>query len=186
MGGGGDDGVADFTVFDVGAVEVEAADDEPEVMEGAEGSGLAEDDEVEEAVVGPGGGCEGEAEGVSREVEDEDRGADQGFLAARVGDVDGDGGEAVAEGGAEDGVDVHAAMGGAGDACVADTGEVVAGDDLGIEAEAGHEGEAAVSGSEAEVDAGDAAGGDGGGELGGVASEAEMLGEEVFGAGGED
>jgi hypothetical protein len=50
-----DRGGADPAMLDAVAAEVEAAEDEPEVMQRLEGAGVAEDDQVELAVVPPGG-----------------------------------------------------------------------------------------------------------------------------------
>ena len=62
---------------DAGAVQVQAADDQPEVMQRPERAGVAEDDQVEQAVVAPGRRGERQAQGVSGQVEDEGRRADQ-------------------------------------------------------------------------------------------------------------
>lgn len=183
--GGFDADATDAAVVDAWAREVDASEDEPEVAEGLEGTGVSEDDEVEEPVGGGGGGGDGESEGVVGEVEEEDHGAGQGIGLGRVVDVDGEGGEAVEEAGAEDGFDVGDAGGGADLAVGAETCQVMSGDDIGVEADAGHEGEAMV-GDPAEVESGVAAGGDGVGDLFGLGPDAEVAGEEVLGSGRED
>ena len=53
-GGGLDRHPADPPVGDPGAVQVQPPDDQPEVMQGPERPGVAEDDQVEPAVVAPG------------------------------------------------------------------------------------------------------------------------------------
>ena len=131
---------------------MDAADDLPEVIERLERARVAEDDQVEPAVVLAGDGDEGKPQGVAGQVEDEDGRAAQDLLGAGVDDPDGDRREAVGEAGAEDRLDVGHPVGRPDASRAGDPPAMVAGDDVGVEAEAGHEEESAAGGL-ADVDA---------------------------------
>ena len=73
---------ADPAMEDAGVVEVDAAEDQPEVVERLERARVAEDDQVEQAVVLAGRGGERQPEGVAGQVEDEDGRAVELLLGA--------------------------------------------------------------------------------------------------------
>ena len=127
-----------------GPVQVQPPDDQPEVMQ-APGTrpGSRKIDQVEPAVVALGRGGERQAQGVSREVEDERRRPDQGLVAAvdPLRPSDRQGREPVAEARPQDRLDVGRPMGRPGQSRPAEPGSMVARDDVGVEAEPRHQGE---------------------------------------------
>ena len=107
------------------------------------------------------------------------------LLGAGVEDADGDRREAVGEAGAEDVLDVGHPAGRPDASRAGDPPAMVAGDDVGVEAEAGHEEEPAAGGA-GDVHGHGLAGGDRPGQSVRVAPQAEVAGDEVLGAGRHD
>ena len=81
---GGHDHLADPAMEDAGIIEVDAAEDLPEIVRGLERARVAKDDQVEPAVVLAGDGDEREPQRVPGQVEDEDGRAAQDLLGAGV------------------------------------------------------------------------------------------------------
>ena len=62
-------------------IEMGAAEDAPKIVKRLERTGVSEDDQVEQSVDRAGLGGKQQAQSITRQVEDKDRGATQGFLA---------------------------------------------------------------------------------------------------------
>ena len=68
-------------MVDARMIEMGTAEDPPKIVERLERTGISKDDQVEQSVVLAGLGGKRQAQGITRQVEDKDRGSAQGFLA---------------------------------------------------------------------------------------------------------
>ncbi len=162
-----------------------AKEDLAKVIEGSDRPRMAENDQVEPAVIVSGDGNEGQSKGISGEIEKEDSRPAKRLFAARVKDADGNHRESVGKAGAEDGPNVSHTACGSHSSRTRKSASMVPGDDIGIEPESGHEKESPPR-DLGKIDRDRTAGRDQSGQAVWVASQSKMPGDKILSPGRHD